>query len=265
MALSRRQMLVGGAAGGGLLLAWGLMPRHYPLPLPPAPGEVAFDAWLRIGADGMVTVAIPQLEMGQGVLTVLAQVVAMELGADWRQVAVQMAPVSEIWANVPLARRWAPMWMPFWPGLADGEDGLLARRWAERHRFMATADGQSLAAYEAPARHAAACARGMLAQAAARRWGVEAGQCRVEKGLISHGAQSLPFGALAAEAARLTPPDPPPLRAQPPAQDPALRDAGGFPRLDLPAKVDGSWPFAADIRLPGMVFAAIRNAPRGQA
>ena len=73
----------------------------------PAQGEIAFDAWLKIAADGVVTVAVPQLEMGQGVSTLLPQVVAMELGADWRQVAVEPAPVSGAYANLPLAARWA--------------------------------------------------------------------------------------------------------------------------------------------------------------
>ena len=85
--INRRKLLIGAAAGGSLVLGWLMLPRLYPLPLPAGPGEFAFDAWLRIGRDGVVTVAVPQLEMGQGVTTILPQIVAMELGADWRQVA----------------------------------------------------------------------------------------------------------------------------------------------------------------------------------
>ena len=70
------------------------MPRRYDAPLPTGPGETAFGAWLTIGADGVVAVAVPQLEMGQGVTTLLPQIVAGELSADWRQVAVVPAPVS---------------------------------------------------------------------------------------------------------------------------------------------------------------------------
>jgi len=270
MAITRRQILIGGAAGGGLIALSMLLPQDFPLPTPPAPGEVPFGAWLRIAHDGTITVSVPQLEMGQGVLTVIAQVVAVELGADWRQIAVEMAPISAIWANVPLAAAWAPLWMPLTSGLVGGKDSWLVRRWAQDKRFSATGDGMSIPAYEAEARAAAASARAVLTMAAARRWSIDAGvaweQCEVAGGLVHHGGRQLPFGALVDEAAKLTPPDPPVLRPQPAAENPAALPPGAalaFPRLDLPAKVDGSWLFAGDVRLPGMVHAAIRHAPRG--
>ena len=65
--LTRRQMLAGAAAGGGLLVAWWLWPRDYDGTLPPGRGEYGFGAWLTVGTDGVVSVALPQLEMGQGV------------------------------------------------------------------------------------------------------------------------------------------------------------------------------------------------------
>lgn len=267
MEIDRRKLLIGAAAGGGLLLGWSLLPRAYPLPTPPGEGEFAFDAWLRIGKDGVVTVAVPQLEMGQGVLTILPQIVAMELGADWRQVAAEAAPVSEIWGNAALAAHWAEMWMPAFAPAAAQPDSWLARRFAERHRFMATADGTTLAAYEMPARIAAASARAMLAMAAAKRWDVRWEECEAKEGFIRHGQNRLRFGELVEEAQSFAPPSPPVLLPHPPAEVPAAMPAGGtlnFPRLDLPAKVDGSWQFAGDIRLPGMVYAAIRHAPQGQ-
>ena len=100
--------MAGAAVGGGLLVAWMLLPRSYDSPLAPGRGETAFGAWLKIGRDGVVTVAVPQLEMGQGVTTLLPQIVAMELGADWRQIAVEPAPASGAYPNLPLAVRWAP-------------------------------------------------------------------------------------------------------------------------------------------------------------
>src|SRR6187397_1414728 len=103
--VSRRGLLAGGAVGGGLLVAWSLLPRSYDVPLAPGRGEAAFNAWLKIAIDGVVTVAVPQLEMGQGVTTLLPQVVATELGADWRQVAVEPAPASGAYINLPLAAR----------------------------------------------------------------------------------------------------------------------------------------------------------------
>ena len=130
------------------------------------------------------------------------------------------------------------------------------------HRFTATADGTSLAACEYPARLAAASARALLIQAAADKWGVEESACDTQGGFVVSGKRRLPFGPLAADAARFDPPKTPALRKDPARelQVSALR----FPRLDLPSKVDGSHRFAADVRLPGMVFAAIRHGPIGE-
>jgi isoquinoline 1-oxidoreductase beta subunit len=270
MQVTRRGVLVGAAAGGGLLVAWALMPRRYAAPLPTGPGERAFGAWLTIATDGVVTVAVPQLEMGQGVTTLLPQIVAQELGADWRQVAAVPAPVSGAYANLPLAARWSPLWRPDIPALADEPDDLLLRRWAQDEAFMATADGTTLAAYERPCREAGASARAVLCMAAAERWGVEWEQCQAEGGFVSHGGQRLTFGELAEEAAGFEPPSTPPLRPESPAERGAdfldfdeLPTA--FPRLDLPSKVDGSHLFAGDVRLPGMAYAAIRHGPQGEA
>jgi isoquinoline 1-oxidoreductase beta subunit len=268
MHVTRRGLLIGAAAGGGLLLAWGLQPRRFANPLVPGEDEIAFDAWLKIARDGVVTVAVPQLEMGQGVTTLLPQVVAIELGADWRQIAVEPAPVSGAYANLPLAARWAPLWQPTIPALADEPDDWLLRRWAESERFTVTADGTALAAYEAPCRAAAASARAMLAQAAADRWNVAWEECQAVGGFILHGDKRASFGELAAEAADYDPPSPPPLRPAAPAESPsgiADGDVFAFPRLDLPAKVDGSYLFAGDVRLPDMAFAAIRQGPQGMA
>jgi isoquinoline 1-oxidoreductase beta subunit len=264
MELTRRGVLAGAAAGGGLLVAWWLMPRDYASPLIAARGEHVFGAWLKIASDGVVTVAVPQLEMGQGISTLLPQIVAQELGADWRQIAVEPAPVSGAYGNVPLAQRWIALWDPSLAGLSAGLDRLLARRFAGAQRFNATADGTSLAAYEMPCREAAATARAMLAQEAASRWGVAWEECEVEGGFVTHGKKRASFGELAEAAAQRSPPDPPPLRPEPPREEPLPADADNppaFPRLDLPSKVDGSYRFAGDVRLPGMVFASIRHGP----
>lgn len=172
MEVSRRGLLAGAAVGGGLLVAWWLMPRSYRTPLVAASGEHVFGAWLKIASDGVVTVAVPQLEMGQGITTLLPQIVAYELGADWRQIAVEPAPVSGAYGNVPLAAKWISLWDPSLAGLSPSTDALMAERFAGAQRFAATADGTSLAAYEQPCREAAAAARAMLAQEAASRWGV---------------------------------------------------------------------------------------------
>ena len=260
MQVSRRGILIGALAGGGLAIGYALRPRKYQPPLSPAQNETAFDAWLRIAGDGVVTVAVPQLEMGQGITTLIAQIVAVELGADWRQIAVEPAPPSPLYVNLPLASRWAELWMPLAPRIASAGSPI-TRRWAEGEVFTVTADGTSLAAYEYPARLAAAAARSMLAQAAADRWGADWQACEVKGGFVSHAGKRLPFGALAAEAAGFDPPKEPPLRQDPAKEHPL--DPLRFPRLDLPSKIDGSHRFAGDVRLPGMVFAAIRHGPVG--
>lgn len=263
--VTRRRLLVGAAATGGLLVAWTFWPRSYPGALKPGEGEHGFGAWLTIDTDGVVTVAVPQLEMGQGVTTLLPQMVAHELGADWRQVAVLPVPPNGAQANTVLAAKWAPLWSSL-PSLADAPDARLVERFARSEAFVAAADGTTIAAYETPAREAGAAARAMLAMAAAESWGLSWEECEVRGGLVMAGERQARFGELAEEAADMTPPDPPPLRPEAPAEVPlgeAEELALVYPRLDLPAKVDGSMIFAADVRLPGMVHAAIRHGPAG--
>lgn len=266
MRLTRRGLLIAGLAGGGLAIGYVLRPREFPLPLEPGRDEVAFGAWIKIAGDGVVTVAVPQLEMGQGITTLIPQIVAEELGADWRLVAVEPAPLSAHYANLPLAARWSDLWSHSLPGLPQQADSFATRRWAEDSAFMATADGLSLAAYEAPAREAAASARAMLAMAAGERWDVDWRECTAGGGFVRHGRRRLSFGALAADASAYHPPDPPILRHAPAKERPA--PAGSplrYPRLDLPSKVDGSHVFAGDVRLPNLVHAAIRHGPAGDA
>ena len=279
MGFTRRGVLTGAAIGGGVVAAWALFPRTYPNPLQAGRDELAFDAWLKIGRDGVVTVAVPQLEMGQGVTTLLPQIIAAELGADWRQMAVEPAPVSGAYANVPLAEKWAPLWIPYEPELADEAGPYLAERYAQTQRFSATADGTTLAAFERQCRIAAAKTRAMLIQAAAEEWDVAPEECRADKGFIVHtpsaeGADEkrLSFGELANAAAEQTPPDPAPLRSQPYGEEPLpieRREEGGpespYTRIDYPSKVDGSFLFAGDVRLPNMVYAAIRHGPVDEA
>lgn len=268
MPVTRRGLIVGGLAGGALVVGYWLRPHRYPLPLAPGRDEVAFDAWIKLAADGVLTVAVPQVEMGQGVTTLIPQVVATELGADWRLVAVEPAPPSALYANVPLASRWAELAMPSTPGWLTAPDGLLVRRWARDHAFNATADGTALAAYEEPARAAAAAACALLRMAAAERWGVDWQACDTRDGFVVHAGKRLGFGALSAEAAALDPPTSPPLRARSASESPDGFVPGAplrHPRLDLPAKATGGFTFAGDVRLPGMAFAAIRHAPIGEA
>ena len=253
MELNRRNILIGGGAGAGLLVAWGLWPRAYVPDLATEPGEQAFGAWLKIGRDGIVTVAVPQAEHGQGIATTLAQVVADELGADWRTVAVEPAPLGPLYANSVGVDS-------LFEGAFDRLPEAMRAEWLRRDMVMLTAGSSSIRMFEAPARAAAATARALMAQAAARRWGVAWAACEAKDGFITHGAQRLRFAELAEAAAGETVPEPLPLGSGG-AGALAGRD---LPRLDSPAKIDGSANFTADIRLPEMVHVAVRHAPWGR-
>jgi isoquinoline 1-oxidoreductase beta subunit len=241
--INRRRLLVGGGAGIGLVVAWTLWPRSYAPNLVANPGEHLFGAWLKIGSDGHVTVAVPQAEHGQGVYTALAQIVADELGADWRTVGVEPAPLNPLYAN--------PV------GANDLFEGLFAALPVDAP--MLTGGSSSIRMFETAAREAGAGARALLCMAAAKRWGVDWLQTNVEAGFVVHGDKRLRFAELAEAASGGTIPDPLPLGMQG-----AGKLAGtSVPRIDLPAKVDGSANFAGDVRLADMVHAAIRQGPAG--
>ncbi len=251
-AISRRGLLVGGGAGIGLVVAWTLWPRGYEPNLRAGPGETLFNAFLKIGSDGRVIVAVPQAEIGQGVTTSLPQILADELGADWRTVAVESAPISPLYANILFAQDQA----------GDGPLSGAARWWAgetaQRSATMFTGASNSVRAFEPRLRQAGATARAMLAMAAADRWGVEWETLDALGGFVVHGDTRLSFAELAAEAAEYDPPRYPPLRG---GNENRLVGEP-LPRIDVPSKVDGSARFAADIRLPGMAFASVRQGPR---
>ena len=254
--LTRRSLLVGGGAGVGLVLAWALWPRRYAPAVATAPGETLLDAFLKIGSDGRVTAIVPQAEMGQGVWTALPQILADELGADWRQIGVEPAPIHPLYANLLIAEEGAAALLP---AVLNGVGQWAAREWATRETLMVTAGSTSIRMFEAPFRAAGATARALLCMAAGRRLGADWRACDTEGGFVVRGDDRLRFGELASEAAGFTPPSPPPLRR------PGEGGLSGrsVPRIDLPAKVDGSARFAGDVRLPGMVFASIRHGPLG--
>lgn len=244
-------MLVGGGLGVGLVVAWAAWPRRYAANLRAAKGETVFGPYIKIGEDGHVAVAVPQAETGQGAFTALAQIVADELGADWRTVSVEPAPINPLYANRLFARELAGQTGLAAPGLGE--------EFATRAMTMVTAGSTSVRAFEAPLRAAAAVARAQLIAVAADRWDVTAEECDAVDGFVIHQAKRLRFGELAAAAADQTPPAAPPLRMT----DQDRLTGESLPRLDTPAKLDGSANFAADVRLPNMVFAAIRQGPLG--
>ncbi len=242
---SRRQFVAGLGIGGALIAGFVLWPRRYRPNLSALQNETVFNGYLKIGQDGHVTVVVPQIELGQASTTLLPQLVADELGADWRTIGVEPASLNRLYANTVFedAAGWRTPLALIDPTAQPATDESLAlNTFAETMRL------------------AGASARAMLCSAAAQRWGVDAATCETFAGFVVHDKQRLGFGALVTDAARITPPQPITLR-----QGASHRLIGSsLPRLDAPAKGDGSAPFAADIRLPDMVFATIRQGPLGE-
>ncbi|WP_370308166.1 molybdopterin cofactor-binding domain-containing protein [Sphingobium abikonense] len=257
--LDRRTLLIGGGAAAGLLLAWGAWPRTYAPNLAAGPTETIVNAFLKIDRSGQIIVVVPQTEMGQGVTTVLPQILADELGADWRTVAVQSAPISPLYANDLLARQWLAS---DWTRLLGDAGRWAINQYATRSALMLTGAGTSIPMFHDAYRDAGAAARVLLCKAAAARWGIPWESCDIQEGLISDGAQRrMKIGEVAGEAMAF---DLPPILPYRQGQDGRLAGQD-LPRLDTPSKIDGTHNFAADIRLPDMVFASVRQGPIGDA
>lgn len=255
--ISRRTLLIGGGAGVGLIVGYALWPRSYAPNLRAAEGETLFNAFLKIARDGRVIVAVPQTELGQGVYTSLPQILADELGAHWRTVSVEPAPISPLYANRLLAEQAADE-----SGLSSALEGIgrwAAREYATRTALMLTGGSTSVRAFEPLLREAGAAARALLSKAAAERWQADWQELDTRSGFVWRGEDRIPFGELAEAAAGFDLPDNLPVRG-----GLENRLAGQpLPRLDLPAKIDGSAMFAGDVRLPDMVYAAVRSGPGG--
>ncbi|MGZ8347376.1 MAG: molybdopterin cofactor-binding domain-containing protein, partial [Allosphingosinicella sp.] len=209
-----------------------------------------------IAADGRVIVTVHQAEMGQGVYTSLPQILADELGADWRTVSVEPAPISPIYANLLLADEAADS--SAFPS-AFGIDRWAARKYAAREALMVTAGSTSVRAFEGPLREAGAGARVLLCKVAAARWGANWEELDTHDGFVWRGTDRIRFAELAEAAADQELPPELPLRG---GEDNRLVGRP-LPRLDVPAKIDGSALFAGDIRLSDMVHVAVRSTPPG--
>lgn len=254
--LSRRTLLVGGGALAGLALAWGVWPRSYAPNLAVSANERLFNAFLKIDTAGQIIVVVPQLEMGQGVSTVLPQILADELGADWRTVAVQGAPVNPLYANTMLVEQWLGN---AWSDLSGDAGAWALREYATRGAMMMTGGATEIRMFARAFREAGAAARVLLCKAAAARWDVGWESCDIAGGIVSDGKRKARIGELAADAVAFSLPDILPMRQG--REDRLIGES--VPRLDLPSKLDGSHNYAADIRLPDMLFASVRQGPVG--
>ncbi len=263
--IKRRTFLLGGVlAGGALLLGWGVQPPrqrlHTGAPLPVEGDSVALNGWIAIDPHGIVSVVVPRSEMGQGVHTALATLVAEELDVPLSSVRIAQAPIDPIFANLTVLREN----LPFHPDddgqLRQGAQWMMAKLGRELG-IMFTGGSTSVNDAWTPMREAGAVARAMLLKAAAEEWKLPVAKLRTEDGFVlDPGGRRLGYGALAERAAR--------VGAGIGSGDVKLKAPRDFrligkplARLDSHAKTVGAARFGIDARPPGMLYAAINMAP----
>ncbi len=231
LAPSRRGVLTAGLAGA-FVLAFRLPVRavNEPEQLPDTTeGRFAPNAFIRIDHSGKTTLVMPQVEMGQGVYTAVAMILAEELDADFGQVALQHAPPNDkLYGNPTFG-------------------------------IQVTGNSNSIRAFWKPLRVAGAATRAMLVQAAAQQWQVDPASCSASNGKVIHAAsgRTLGYGDLVDAAGKVSVPQNPPLK------DPKDFTLIGKPlkRLDTPNKADGKVVYGIDAMLPGMQFATLAACP----
>ena len=230
--ISRRKFIVSSAAaGGGLALGINLPFSILPAAAQNAAADPEVTAWVVVRPDDTCMIRVARTEMGQGTHTGLAQLVAEELECDWRKVIVE--PVT------------------------PGQNLARKRVWGE----MSTGGSRGIRISQDYVRRGGAAARMMLMQAAADDWKVPVTEVTVSDGIITHAAsaRSTSYGKVAAAASKLTAPDPKSIKLK----NPRTWKVAGKPlkRLDTANKLNGRKIYSIDVKLPGMLHAAIKQCP----
>ena len=224
-AASRREFLKAGAAASGALVLGVTLPERG---AHAASATTAMpNAWVRIGSDDTVTILCARSEMGQGVYTALPTLVAEELEVDLDKIEVEIAPFGDPYINALLGGQ-----------ITGGSTSVV-----EGYDKLRMAGAQ---------------ARAMLVAAAAQRWGAAAAACRAERGAVhGPGGRRATYGELAEAAAKLPVPADVKLK-----EHEACRYVGkAINRLDSAGKIDGTAEFGIDVKLPGMLYAALAQCP----
>jgi isoquinoline 1-oxidoreductase beta subunit len=260
--LKRRTFLLGGASAlGALLVGWSVLPPGQRLtpstPLPAQGNQVALNGWVKIAADNSVTIIMCKAEMGQGIHTGLAMLLAEELDADWSQVRVENSPIDKIYNSVQNVVDD----LPFRPD----DDSTIKRAtvWMTRKLVrdagtMMTGGSSSMNDLWTPMREAGASARAMLIGAAAAQWTVPAGECRTEGGYVKHASgHKASFGELSTMAAQQ------PLPRKVALKDPADFKLIGKPmrRIEAASKINGTARFGIDALPDGLIYASVVMCP----
>jgi isoquinoline 1-oxidoreductase beta subunit len=232
-ALSRRSFIAATLAVGGSVLFY---MRTASEPAAAAtPQAILLNGWIRIAADGAVTVYSRTTELGQGALTSLALIVAEELALDPATVTVEMAPVTDAFMD---------------------HDNVLG--YGIGAAYYATWGSLSSRDMDRTMRKIAATVRVLLLRAAAQTWTVAETGCSADNGLVRHtGGRTLSYGALARTAASL----PVPQDIEPTPRAKWRRLGRSTLRFDIPEKTDGSAIYGVDVKRPGMLVATIVQCP----
>jgi isoquinoline 1-oxidoreductase beta subunit len=221
-------------------------------------GEAGLNGWVKIARDDSVIVAVPRAEMGQGIHTALAMLVAEEMDARWEQVRVEDPPEHGVYRNVDILIDSLPF-SPEETGTTVELAHWVAGKLGGVLGVLAT--GGSTATRDAwlPMRMAGAVARDLLLRAASRKAGLPVSDLVVSEGEVrrKNGSRVATFGELVDFVGDLSAMPAPPLKQ--PSEFKLLGKPQ--PRLDIPAKVTGTATFGIDVRLPGLLYAAVRNAP----
>lgn len=263
MGVKRRAFLIGGAAlvGGGVFaLKWlDHSASEDAVALTTGKGESSFGGWLKIAEDDAITVYSPHADIGQGSNTGLGQMLAEELDADWTKVNVVAAPAEKAFANTMLGQGFLAE-MSGHPAIINALPVALLSFIARAMPIQITGGSSALRfTGQRTMQVLGAATRKALVETAAKRLGVPEGELTTAESKVVHAktGKSLRFGELAAEAAQRS------LTDEPKLKDPKTYRLIGkpIPRLDTPAKVNGTMQYGMDVQLPDMRVSTIMAAP----
>jgi isoquinoline 1-oxidoreductase beta subunit len=268
---SRRGFIGAGViAGGALVVGVGIRSGNPVSKLKPlvasGEGEALVNAWVKIGADNLITAIVPHCEMGQGANSTLAQMLADEMDADWERVAVMEAPADGNYVSQHAARMFvAPGTLPDKPNqvgfMEPTYDGLFQQIGKLADAYITGGSSSVRSTGQNGMRVAGAAAREMLIAAAADAWDVPASEITTANSTLTHEAtgNSAPYAEFAEAAAKQDLPRAPVIKAA----DQFKLMGKPVPRKDIPLKVDGSAVFGIDggSDLPGLRYAAVKAAP----
>lgn len=260
---TRRGFIAAGVVSGGVLMVGvGIREGHRAPKLAEMmteDGETLVNVWVKLAPDNTITAIVPHSEMGQGVFTSMAQMLADEMDADWQSVTFEQAPAHEAYANYPLGREFL-MGDTKVPGFVqDSLNGGFLR--IAQSMGLQITGGSTAVRFTGMGgmRIAGAAAREMIVKAAARSWDVPARELRTANSYVHHDAsgRSEPYASFAEQAGKYSPPTQPTLKTP----DQYTLMGKSLPRFDIPAKTDGTAEFGIDVDLPDMKYAAVMGPP----